>query len=290
MQHSGYLTMEARKILKQENANFDFPTWVVSNWGSDIYLFGQLPEHAKKIRAMLQVSTHYLCECQRDVELGQQFGFQGDVLPVLPVAGGHDLKRMRQLREPGPRSEKKLIMLKGYQNWAGRALTGLLALELCADLLREKQYEIAIYLYQDDVKLAAELLALRAGIQIHLIPYGPHDEILKLHGRARISIGLSISDAISTSFLEAIMMGSFPIQSNTSCCNEWIENGKTGMIVPAEDQNLIAEAIRIALTDDELVNRATEINDRTVNGSLDFAIIQPQVVNLYQRVYSQTKP
>src|SRR5258706_4637218 len=47
MQHAGYLTMEAREILNQENANFEFPSWIVSNWGSDIYLFGQLSEHAK---------------------------------------------------------------------------------------------------------------------------------------------------------------------------------------------------------------------------------------------------
>jgi hypothetical protein len=40
-------------------------------------------------------------------------------------------------------------------------------------------------------------------------------EILKLHGRPRISISLSISDAISRSVLEAMVMGAFPIQRMT---------------------------------------------------------------------------
>jgi len=71
--------------------------------------------------------------------------------------------------------------------------------------------------------------------------------MLHYYGRARIYIGLSISDAISTSLLEAMVMGAFPIQSCTACADEWIEDGKSGFIVPPEDPHVIAEAIRRAL-------------------------------------------
>ena len=30
-------------------------------------------------------------------------------------------------------------------------------------------------------------------------------------------------------------MGSFPIQSDTACADEWIEDGVSGLIVPPED-------------------------------------------------------
>ncbi|MBW1897870.1 MAG: glycosyl transferase family 1, partial [Deltaproteobacteria bacterium] len=103
-------------------------------------------------------------------------------------------------------------MLKGYQGWAGRALVGLRALERCADILAG--YEIVIYSASKEVLIAAELFSKSTGVQTTIIPEGtPHHEVLKLHGKARISIGLSISDAISTSLLEAVVMGSFPIQS-----------------------------------------------------------------------------
>jgi hypothetical protein len=42
---------------------------------------------------------------------------------------------------------------------------------------------------------------------------------------SRIYIGASRSDGISTSFLEALVLGAYPIQTNTSCGNEWVEKG-----------------------------------------------------------------
>jgi hypothetical protein len=48
IQHAGYLTLAARAKLSSR-----FPTWVVSNWGSDIYLFGRLSEHQQKIKAFM---------------------------------------------------------------------------------------------------------------------------------------------------------------------------------------------------------------------------------------------
>ena len=133
----------------------------------------------------------------------------GTVLPVFPNAGGFDLAEVACLRQPGPASARRAIMLKGYQHWGGRALTGLRALERCADLLGG--YEVWIYSATPDVAVAAELFAKSTGIRVTLLPKAtPHSEILSRHGRARISIGLSISDAISTSLLEAMVMGCLP--------------------------------------------------------------------------------
>jgi glycosyltransferase involved in cell wall biosynthesis len=148
--------------------------------------------------------------------------------------------------------------LKGYQGWAGRALVGLRAIELCADRLHG--YRVAIYLANNEVRMAAELVSRETGIPIDIVPQSSHDDILALHGRSRISIGLSISDAISTSLLEAMTMGSFPIQTNTSCAAEWLTDGEGGILVPPNDPEPIADAIRRGLGDDELVDHAAELN------------------------------
>jgi glycosyltransferase involved in cell wall biosynthesis len=279
MQHSAYLTLAARTKIGN-----NFPTWVVSNWGSDIYLFGRLQEHARKIREVLSVSDYYFCECHRDVELARDFGFTGEVLPVLPNGGGYDVEHIRNWQQPGPSSARRLILLKGYQNWAGRALVGLRAIELCSDLL--KGYRIAIYMAnpEGDVALAAALLSAKTGIPIDLIPPSSHDDMLRLQGRARVSIGLSISDAISTSALEAMIMGSFPIQSNTSCLCEWVRHGETGLLVHPESPEEIAEVLRPALVDDEMIDHAAAINAQVAHERLRTAIIQPQVVEMYKSI------
>lgn len=278
IQHAGYLTLEARTLVKGK-----FPAWIVTNWGSDIYLFGRLPEHKQKIKEVLKAVDFYSCECERDVGLAKAFGLRGKVLPVFPNAGGFDLNMASKLRGPGPVSKRRVIMLKGYQHFAGRALVGLRALERCADLLQG--YELFIYSSMPDVARLAKRLSKTIDIPVTIVPKTTsHGEILKLHGRARISIGLSISDAISTSLLEAIVMGSFPIQSWTACADEWIEDGKTGLLVPPEDPEVVANAIRQGLTDDDLVDRAAEVNLRLSAVRLDQTKLKPKAVDTYEMV------
>lgn len=279
IQAAGFLTLE---VKKQFPANF--PPWLVTNWGSDIFLFGRLQRHKARISEVLANCDYYSCECERDITLARQFGFRGTTMPVFPNTGGFDLAVLEKAREHIPVSNRKLIMLKGYQNWAGRALVGLRALGRCKDVLGG--YSVLIYLASPEVEIAAELFADETGIPVRLIPVNtPHQEMLSLHAQARISIGLSISDAISTSFLEALVMGSFPIQSCTACVDEWIEHGVSGMIVPPEDPEIIEMAIRSALSDDRLVTEAAAINWRIAQERLDSLLLKQKVIDMYSSVW-----
>jgi len=280
IQHASYLTLEAKNLLGDK-----LPTWIVTNWGNDIYLFGRLDNHVDKIKAVLASCDYYSCECQRDVQLAIQMGFKGQTLPVLPNAGGYDLARLAEFRQPGPTSARRLILLKGYQDWKGRALAGLRAIELCANELQG--YRVAIYLADPNVKIAAELVSKSTGIPIEVIPQCSHDDMLRQYGRARVYIGLSISDGISISELEAIMMGTFPIQSCTACADEWIVDGESGFIVPPEDPEPIAAAIRRAVSDDALVDRAAELNAKVARERLDQDVIRPQVTAMYEKIAAQ---
>ena len=278
IQHAGYLTLEAKKTIGGH-----FPPWIVTNWGSDIYLFGRLSEHDPKIREVLGGCDYYSCECTRDVALAKEFNLKGRILPVFPNTGGFHLENISRLRQAGPVASRRKIMLKGYQTWAGRALVGLRALERCADVLRG--YEVILYSTSADVLIAAELFQKATGVPVRILAAStPHDEILRFHGQARVSIGLSISDAISTSCLEALVMGSFPIQSWTSCADEWLEHGKTGMLVPPEDPEVVEQAIRRALTDDDMVNRAAELNYKLASKKLDYSLLKKSAVELYDSV------
>ena len=242
---------------------------------------------SRRLEAVLSECDYYSCECHRDVGLAKQMGLKGQVLPIVPNGGGFDLERVRGWKQPEPISARRLILLKGYQGWAGRALVGLRAIELCADSLQG--YRVAIYMASPEVKIAAELFSKKTGIPVELVPHCSHEEMMRLYGQARIYVGLSISDAISTSLLEAIVMGAFPIQSCTSCADEWIVDGESGFIVPSEDPEPVSAAIRRAISDDNLVNRAAEINGRTAESRLDENILRPQVIAMYEKVASESK-
>ena len=282
IQHAGYLTLAAQKKIGSE-----FPPWIVTCWGSDIYLYGRLSEHKPRIKEVVSLCDYYFCESTRDLGLAKNFGFKGDFLPVFPIAGGFDLKLISRLRDSNPVSKRRKIMLKGYQTWAGRALVGLRALERCADVLSE--YQVAIYSASPDVVIAAKLFSNSTGIPVTIISNDtPNIDIIKLHGQSRISIGLSISDGVPESFLEALVMGSFPIQSLASSANEWIEDEKTGILVPPEDPEIIEKAIRKALSDDKLVDEAAETNLKTAHERLDFDVLKQKTIDIYEHVYKKT--
>jgi len=220
--------------------------------------------------------------------LAKKFGFTGKVLPIIQAAGGFNFSYINSIYNNVPTSKRNKIVLKGYQNWAGRALVGLRALELCGDILLD--YQIIILLPNPDVLLAAKLFSEKNKIQIEIIPNGtPHDDILRIYNSARIFIGLSISDGVPNSLLEAMVMGAFPIQSFTSCADEWIIDGVSGFLVPPEDSDKVAEAILKALTNDSLVDNAAEINWKTANERLDYSELKQKTIDSYKRIILENK-
>jgi glycosyltransferase involved in cell wall biosynthesis len=239
----------------------------------------------------MEECDYYSCESDRDVLLAYKFGFKGYVLPVYPNTGGFNLSKIEQLRcQTVVPSERKLIMLKGYQGWAGRSLVGIRALERCADILAGYTIVIHSNTAADDVQIAATLLSQSTGVLVELLPEGTsHDEILEYHSMARISIGLSISDGISTSFLEAMAMGSFPIQSFTAAADEWVKDLYTGLLVPPEDPEKIELAIRKALSDDKMVDLASIINFNVVKERLCYEILKSKTIDSYNFILQNKK-
>jgi hypothetical protein len=280
-QHAGYLFLEARKFVKQP-----MPRLLITNLGSDIYLFGRLKDHRDKVKALVQAADYYDCECERDIQLAKDLGMTAKNWPVFPNTGGFDLDHIATLRQPGPVSERRLIMLKGYQGWAGRALFGLRAIEMCADMLQG--YRLVTYTTNEEVMIAAELFTQRTGIPVEIIQGLSHDDILRYFGQARIYVGVNISDGISTSLLEAMVMGAFPIQTCTACADEWITDGETGLIISPEDPHVIAQALRRALVDDNLVNHAAAQNARVAAERLDSRQIKALTISLYEKTINDT--
>jgi hypothetical protein len=279
----GYLTLNAKNEFERVYRKSQFPVWIASNWGIDISYYGRLASHKQRIKEVLAACDCYTCECERDVALARSYGFKGKVLPVLPIGGGFDLAQIHKARQALSPSKRRMIIAKGYQNVIGRASVALRACELAADVL--KGYEIAVILAdQEIVPILAELTTEATGIPIKIVSNTTYDEILNLYGQARVYIGLSAADGISTSLLEAMAMGAFPIQSNTACANEWVIDGETAFLVHPDDSGDVAKALRQAVLNDALVDRAAKINMQTVDDHLDEKVIEVKVAAIYEDI------
>src|SRR4029077_2163704 len=190
MQRAGYLLLDARNRMVE----YAFPPLIYSSWGSDIFYFGRQPQHAERIRRFLALCDFYIPDCARDVPLATAFGFRGEVSGVFPVNGGFDVSRMQGFAEHRTASSRRVIAIKGYHDaeYGGRALVALEALRLCADVLAD--YEVVIYSANQPVREMAVQIEAGTGIPVRVLPAGPPDEIAKLMGKARVAIGVGITD------------------------------------------------------------------------------------------------
>nr|WP_308445243.1 glycosyltransferase [Methylobacterium tardum] len=276
-QHAGYLVLQAKLRAREP-----FPLWIATNWGSDIFHFGHDLAHRAEITRLLAAADFYSCECHRDILLARDFGYAGPVLPVLPNTGGFDLDHVAALSSGVPPSARRCIMVKGYQHFAGRAMTTLDALVSLGNQLRD--YEIILYSVGHEPLERAQQLIADGTLNIRIVGSASHDEMLRSFASSRLYVGTSVSDAISTSVLEAMAMGAFPIQTNTSCCEEWFDDGVGGFLTTPHDVGLIRQRILTALEDDGLVDEAARVNAETVRKRLDRAKLAPRVAAFYEPV------
>ena len=276
LQHAGYLLLGTKLAP-------NLPKVFITNWGSDIYWFQQFPKHKQKIIQLLNIAIFYSAECQRDIEIVRQFGYTGKTMPVIPNSGGINLDEIP--KDSLPPSQRKKIMIKGYTGFVGQALVALRACELAAKHLRE--YEVVIYSASIKSRIRAVKLQHVHKVRVTILKKRtPHHEMLKHFSEARVYIGISLSDGISTSLLEAMATGCYPIQTDTSCANEWLST-ISGSVVPHNSVETIADALVKAIQDNNFVDSAAVVNTNVSSQKSGLTSICSISQNFYREA---TKP
>jgi glycosyltransferase involved in cell wall biosynthesis len=224
-----------------------------------------------------------MTDCRRDQVLGRELGFRGQELGVFPGGGGFDLAEMVSHRQDPP-SARRVLAVKGYQNdtYGGCALVAMQAVHRCADAL--KGYLVAVYGASPSVRDVARHISTVAGLRIEVHEKIPRDILIRLMGRSRVHIAVGTTDGTPNAMLEAMIMGAFPIQSDTVSTGEWIRNGENGILVPVEDLPAIETAIRKAVSDDDLVDKAAHSNQVLMREKAERVLVRTQVVRAYENV------
>jgi hypothetical protein len=234
LQNAGYVSLRALSKHKPEGLRF-----IATNWGSDIFWFQRFAKHRAKLEALLKLADAYSAECHRDVALAKELGFTGEAMPVIPNAGGFSKADISLPLLPP--DERKTIALKGYHGWVGRAKVSLEAVRELAEELRGHKF--VVYSANRSVIKLAKQVAKETGLDITAHAKGSlsHQQVLELFAKSKIYVGLSESDGISTSMLEAMAMGAIPVQTSTACCDEWFRD--SGVAV----REITVQAVKTAI-------------------------------------------
>lgn len=273
IQHAGYLLSRSIPLgFKSKNI-------IVTNWGSDIYYFSQFPIEVEKIKNCLTMANFYSAECRRDYTLARNFGFAGIELPIIPNSTTFPESYFgRQLKLPQDRHQ---IILKCYGDQFG---LGKLLLNVAKVILAEDA-KILIYAYSvtEDLTQIASKMAHKYPDQFRFSTLKnpvSHERMISEFEISRVYVGASKSDGISTSFLEALATGAYPIQTSTSCAGEWVKDGARGSIVSTDEADILFELKKV-LHDFELLEKAQIINSKLASSRLSFEKISKVTETFY---------
>jgi glycosyltransferase involved in cell wall biosynthesis len=265
LQNAGYSTAVAYRGLAKHKR----PKLLITNYGSDVYWFRQFPSHMKKLRELAAFADAFSAECVRDTTLAKEIGFDGIFMETMPNSGGIKIDEQAIASEAQSPPNRKTIAIKGYQNVWGQALFALKAIESLTPELAG--FRIEMFSCNSKTVKEAKRLARSTGLEIvtHRKHTLSHSQVLAIMRKSIAYIGLSKSDGISTSMIEAMSQGAIPIQSDTSCANEWIRSGQDGFLVGFDDWQAVANGLGQILNNPSFVTEARARNYQTIREKYD---------------------
>ncbi len=95
---------------------------------------------------------------------------------------------------------------------------------------------------------------------VSFLPGYTLEQLPLLLGRHDFYVSASLRDGTSSSLLEAMATGLFPVVSDIEANREWIDHGVNGLLFPVGDDAVLADQIRRAMADRDLVRRASALN------------------------------
>lgn len=260
---------------------------IYSSWGSDLYNYERLGMSYSEVNDFLGRVDFLVTDCKRDKEIAMQNGFKGHFLGVFPGNGGLSIQKQSSIVT----SERKSIIIKGYDDGVGQAIIVLKALELVPyDILQS--YKVIVYSADQKVKTYINNATFFENLEVNIYSrnhFISNQKLLKMMGESAIHIASSLSDGMPNALLEAMAMGAFPIQSNPGgATQEVITDGDNGFLIKNPlDTIEIAHHIEVALVNVNLRAVAQEKNTKFIRDFYNRSTLQPQIIALYKEVYNK---
>lgn len=269
IQHAGYLVSSIKGGSNRR---------ILTNWGSDIYYFQHIAGHQAKIRKALNWATHYSAECERDYQLAREYDFVGGFLPKIPNAGGFEILELSRAKK----HDLRQLIVKCY---GGKFGLGSIAIDVIDTfLLKDRKACVFLYSVTEDLLTSVKILVEKYPNRVNYSTISrplSHEKLLLEFAKSRVYLGMSKSDGLSTSFLESLVMGVYPIQTDTSCANELLDNGAIGTVVPPNYQQVIQVLLKV-FSDEKVLSEAKEVNRIIALKYLDFEKIKEKAKTFYE--------
>ncbi len=275
--------------VKESLGDEFYSLWLYSSWGTDLSFYAGLSEkNATEVKSVLKNCDYLITEHAHDLNRARQLGFTGKFAGHFTGFGGIDQELEAASSEPT--SKRKTILIKGRDikdgDPVGRASTAMKALKLCRDVLKDYRIVIASISSSGFMQEGIALLAATTDLKVLSLPYMSSEHLNEVYKASRVFISLTVNDGIPRSLLEAMAFGAFPLFGDLESIADLVIHGENGLLAPPEDVEAVADALRTAVTDDILVEKAARTNYEIIRRDFSDKVIRPKVVQMYRDVAS----
>ncbi|MBD3307917.1 glycosyltransferase [candidate division KSB3 bacterium] len=284
---AGYFYFQARQTFKLAKIGL----WIVQvRGGSDLTLSRLDPAQVPRIKKVLNECDQVLSDNKVNFTFVQELGVNKEhiaSLSPIPGTGGIDVTSLLQYRCDPPSSRRMILWPKAYDSPWSLALPVFEAIKLIWAHIQPCHIHMLAMTPQTRMwywELPEEIRAY-----CHCEQKIPREKVLTLMGQARIMLAPSLVDGIPNALYEAMAAGAFPIVSPLETIRTLVEDETNVLFARNLYPHEIAEAIRRAMSDDALVDKAAENNLELVQRVANRTVIGPQVVEFYKQLATQAQ-
>src|SRR5215469_602906 len=264
---------------------------LISIWGNDLTLFArQFPLTSRQTRRALKRTDALHCDCERDLKLAAQFGFdEHKPSIVLPGGGGIQMDVFRERhadttlrrRFEIPDGAPLVCNLRGF-----RAYVRNDTFFRSAALATKKRPDVLFAAVGMQGHPAAERWISNLGIRqkVRLLPMLSRTEMAMLLQTSDVIVSPSEHDGTPNTLLESMAAGAFPIAGNIESVREWIMDGVNGILCDPSDAEGFAKAILNAIADYSLRHSAAIKNRQLIMDRAEYSSTMDKAERFYQQV------
>jgi glycosyltransferase involved in cell wall biosynthesis len=257
---------------------------LVSVWGNDFTL------HARSNWLMrhytswtMQVADALHADCQRDIRLGKQWGFNA-TRPKLVTPGNGGIRA--EIFYPPTEAVKEPVVFnpRGFRTYVRNDIF----FQAIPQVLAERPDTKFICASMEGEPQALKWIEqLNIAGSVELLPALPNAKMADVFRRSQIVVSPSVHDGTPNSLLEGMACGCTPIAGDLESIREWITDGKNGLLTNATDPQKLARSLLEALENRNLRNQAAELNNKMIAERAEHIRCMALVVGFYKSIIAK---
>jgi glycosyltransferase involved in cell wall biosynthesis len=258
---------------------------IVSVWGNDFTLHApSTPLMKHYTRWTMQVANGLHADCERDIRLGKEWGFDS-TKPTLVTPGNGGIRSDVFYPPAKPVKEPVIINPRGFRAYV-RNDSFFKSIPLV--LGKHPGAKFICTSMAGELQARQWIKELNIGHAVELLSPMPHAQMAGIFRSAQIIVSPSIHDGTPNSLLEGMACGCFPIAGDLESIREWITSNENGLLFDSTDHQSIAHSIMQAIENKSLRQKATGLNTRLIATRAEYRQCMDQAGKFYDFVIRNT--